>query len=118
MRIYRVQNIKDGRGPHRPGFTEVWAAPDKTFFPPAFYEEFPGIKESMQARAEMGMVVGCGFRHMGQLRNYFLPSEIGRLKALGYWVASMRVDELLAESKHQVVFARQWPLTKKVRAAI
>jgi len=106
--VYRVQAI-DGRGPWRPGFSHVWV--DDIAKPPAWIEEF-NVRAVL--RAANGDVTGCACRSLDQLRRWFTQDELNRLRVLGYFVVRLEVDRILAESKHQVVFARKQPLAMDV----
>ena len=54
--------------------------------------------------------MGCGFRTVEQLRRWFDASERAKLAKLGFHPVTMTVDEIVAESSTQLVFARRVPL--------
>ena len=106
--VYRVQDI-EGRGPYRPGFSHKWS--DGFEKPPAFYEEFGW---DILKAAKKGEAMGCGFRTRDQAHQWFSREEMDRLRVLGYHLVRIEVDRILAESKHQLVFARSKPLALDV----
>jgi hypothetical protein len=62
------------------------------------------------ARLCEGYHYGCGFRSAEQLRAWFTHSERKRLNRLGYRVASIAPDIVVAETPTQVVFGTREPL--------
>jgi len=109
MMVYRVQDA-EGRGPYRPGFSHRWADSDGPIMLP-FYEEFGWSLTSIPGRFLPGEFAGCGFRALDHLYRWFSPTECQRLSGFGYVIVFLYVDRVLAESAHQVVFARRRPLT-------
>ncbi len=109
IKLIRIQD-KDGRGPYRPGFSQVWSDPEGPFLPPIFVEFGWDIFKSLENRHG-----GCAFRSMDQLKKWFSRFEIERLLRLGFKIVEMEVDEIIAESENQIVFARSIPLRNKVR---
>lgn len=103
--VYRIQSLRDGRGPFRPGFSVRWSDREGEARLPTFLEEFPTLE------FKRGMHHGTGVRKLEDINRWFTDTEQARLCLLGYRVVSMEVDEVLAESKNQVVFARKLPLT-------
>ena len=104
--IYRIQDT-DGRGPYKPGFSRQWVSKRGPIPPPTWMEEF-GTELFDQIKP--GEHLGCGCRSMEQINKWFMREEIDRLRLLGYSIVKMRADRILAESKHQIVFARNTPL--------
>ncbi len=106
--VYRVQD-RDGRGPYRPGFSHRWTddlGPIKL----PFADEFGWSLASIPKRFLPHEVGGCGFRTLDQLYDWFTSRERRQLARLGYVIAYMAIDRVLAESDNQVVFARLKPL--------
>lgn len=109
--VYRVQDI-DGRGPYKPGFSHRWIDPDnKGQNCPDVFTEFPGL---WPLPPRPGYAYGCAFTNLDALHKWFSPSELSRLFAFGYNVVSMDVDEVLAKSEAQCVFARRGSLARGV----
>lgn len=104
-RILRIQDA-DGRGPYKPGFSAVWCDNYGPPPPPTYMHEFPGILRRMNEDAHYGSAV----RTVEQIRKWFTPTELCRLRILGYRLVAMNVDRILAESKNQLVFMRRKPL--------
>lgn len=112
IRIIRIQDA-EGRGPFRPGFSAKWLDDVRNFSLPSVIEEFP--KEVRRIQATPGYY-GCGCRDIDQLRTWFTPAELVRLQILGYRMVALDADEVLAESKHQVLFRRSRPLSEGIEA--
>jgi hypothetical protein len=112
LRIYRVQDA-GGRGPFRPGFSAQWLddelAPDRLELPP-WTEEF-GF-HLIQLRGKPGEHFGTATRSIDGLRKWFSPTEQAKLRLFGYNIASFEDARVLAESEHQLVFARARPLNR------
>jgi len=106
VRILRIQDA-EGRGPYRPGMSQHWVDDHGPPPPPPIFVEF-GTEIFNQLSPEECM--GCGFRTMDQLNKWFTKSELRKMKALGYQLVVLWVDRVVAESAHQVVFARKKPL--------
>ena len=106
MRIYRIQGA-DGRGPFRPGITEQWIGNPRWHERPSLMEEFD-MRQILARAAKRHM--GCGFRTPDQMRLWFDANERAKLARLGFYQVTMEVDEILAESPTQLVFARRTPL--------
>ena len=106
MRIYRIQ-AADGRGPFRPGLTEQWIGEPR-------WEDRPSLIEEFDMRDILALVkgrhMGCGFRTPEQMRRWFDVNERAKLARLGFYPVTMTVDEIVAESGTQLVFARRTPL--------
>ena len=109
--VYRIQDLT-GRGPFKPGFSHVWVIPrpqhDKL---KPIYEDFPHYRLLLEE------ALGRGFTHFGtgclsleQLREWFIEPEYRKLLVLGYRAVKLEVDEILAESDIQCLFARRMPL--------
>jgi hypothetical protein len=107
--ILRVQD-DEGRGPFKPGFSRFWLDPDWSSELPTWMEEF--------GRDVMPQVskyhYGCGVRSFSQLARWFSDKEVKAMYFYGYSIVSMRVDEIIAESKNQNVFRRRLPLNVDV----
>lgn len=112
---YRIQ-AKDGRGPYRPGFSQVWC--DDDFAPgvqplPTWMEEFG--YENVVKRARRDEQIGSAVRAVGNLDKWFSRAEQERLAALGFFIACITRVRVLAESENQLVIARRVPFCKKYR---
>lgn len=108
-RVLRLQDV-DGRGPFKPGLTKRWIDDDGPPQPAPWLQDFPGLLKKMNENGHYG----CGVRTMEQLRVWFSPTELVRLRILGYRCVAMTVDKVLAESRHQLVFMRHKPLREDV----
>ncbi len=107
-KIYRIQDAS-GRGPFRPGFSRQWVdAHSKTIMPPSWMEEFGD--DLIDRLGLPNETFGSGVRSLPDLNIWFTDIERRRLDALGYFVVCLPDVRILAESKHQVVFARMLPL--------
>lgn len=111
-RVYRVQDA-NGRGPYQPGFSRQWA--DEDFAPgmmalPTWMEEFGSDLITRLGRP--GEHYGSAVRSVEKLSEWFSPTEQRRLAALGFIPVALRANRILAESKNQLVFARQRPLAR------
>ena len=114
LSIYRVQD-RDGRGPFRPGgLSDRWVdedprADERPFvnvdFPPAVFTVLYDL-------ARRGYHVGCGFPSLEKLKRWFSSAELSKLYELGFRVVRLTVDEIVAESETQLVFARAVPLNR------
>jgi len=106
IRILRIQDA-EGRGPCRPGMSQHWVDDHGPPPPPTWMQEFgPNIVNDCGPDEAMG----CGFRTLDQLHKWFTTTELRKMQALGYRLVVMWVDRIIAESEHQVVFARKKPL--------
>jgi hypothetical protein len=103
--LYRWQD-KDGRGPYRPGMSRYWADQDNQANNPPFFQEF-GMDITKQCRP--GEAMGCAFRTIEQMRQWFTDAERQRMRLMGYEFGCMEADRVIAESERQVVFARRKP---------
>ena len=54
---------------------------------------------------------GCGCRTLASLMEWFLPAERARLRAFGFFPVKLQADDIVAESRWQLVFARVHPFT-------
>jgi hypothetical protein len=111
--IYRVQDCT-GRGPWRPGFSQLWIEGDadaghltETIFSLVSIDTLQQLPRSH--------VYGCGCRSLAALLDWFTPLERTRLDAFGFWPVSMTIDRVVAESARQVFFARARPLAMGAR---
>lgn len=107
--IYRVQD-EFGRGPWRPGFSSSWVSNSDHALPPSVFEEFPSFHTIVSAAHAAGGHVGCGTRGATGIAKWFLPEEIERLKAKGFYLVRCHAVTVLAESENQVLFASRKPL--------
>jgi len=105
--IYRVQ-ANDGRGPFRPGFTVRWSDMEGEPRLPTFIEEFKTLE------FEAGWHYGTGVRTRADIDRWFTATEQAKLATLGFFIACLSVDRIIAESKNQLVFARKLPLREGV----
>lgn len=109
MTVYRIQD-RFGRGPYRPGFTNTWADEDRSLSQcPSVFQEF-GSNPWRDIRK--GEHCGCAFDSISQLRAWFSDAELEKLFFAGYSCVELEVDRVLAQSAHQLVFARRRPLRK------
>jgi len=115
MIVYRVQD-KRGRGPFKPGMSHRWS--DEDFAPGmesllTWPEEFGFDLINRDGRP--GEHFGSAVRDPMELSRWFSKTEQEKLHKLGYRPVALRVDRVLAESKDQLVFARQKPLWRNAR---
>lgn len=113
--LYRLQD-EDGRGPFRPGFSNVWQDATGTDFP-AIYEELGIAPQHLRKLIPAGMSAGCACRSREMLRQWFSRSEERRLKRHGFTIVAFEPDLIIAETATQVLFAMRTPLTTLARAA-
>ncbi len=106
MRVYRIQDA-EGRGPFRPGVSSQWVDKNDLLPPPTWMGEFGG---HLMKELRPGEFAGCAVRELAQLSKWFSPTEMPRLRALGYRLVALHADRILAQSPNQVVFARRRPL--------
>ncbi len=107
--VYRIQD-GGGRGPYRPGFSTCWLDPERDGSDgtnPSVIEEF-GF--AWRRKILTGQACGCAFRSLEQLKSWFSSSEISRLLTLNFNIVELQADMIVAESKHQLIFARNLPL--------
>ena len=105
--VYRVQD-KNGRGPFKPGFTTIWLDDEKDRWLESSIQEFGAAV--ITNHGGPGRHLGCACRSIEDLERWFSRAERKRLKKFGYNLVSMEVNEILAESKNQLVFCRYKPL--------
>jgi len=108
MRILRIQDA-EGRGPWKPGFSDLWVRndPDNELVP--FWEDC-----GTAILICPGEFYGSGCRTVEQLKRWFNPTEYAILLSFGYQAVKMRVDRIVGESSIQCVFAREIPLYQNV----
>lgn len=113
-RIYRIQDVQ-GRGPFKPGHTRLWADPTKISQPIGliYQHSLTELRAMMREKAP-DLALGFGCRSFEQLTAWFTVSEFRRLDALGYMLAAMDVDVIVAENKNEVLFGRALPLNSAV----
>lgn len=105
--VYRVQD-KQGRGPWRPGFSRQWIEADGPPLPPALHDDFGwDIYDRMSRFGHYGSA--CA--DVEDLRNWFTASERTKLANFGFRPVCILADEVLAESKHQLVIRCDRPLS-------
>lgn len=122
--IYRIQDA-DGRGPYKPGMSIKWCDKDDGHYKadftnlPPFMDEFgPSILDELNVIISVsGGACGCGFRSMEQLNNWFTPTELERLKELGYRIVKIEAKKIIRSSDKQTVFWCDKPLRKVAEAA-
>lgn len=106
--VYRVQD-RDGRGPWKPGFSQVWFT-DRTDEEYAALAPWPlEIMHNLRA-AGRGRHMGYACETLDQLRRWFTPTEYKTLLRHGYRAVKLEVDAVLARSDMQCAFARSKPL--------
>lgn len=113
IKIIRVQD-QNGRGPYKPGFSKFWKDKGKPELPSMMHEFGTDWILNLSPYYQHG----CGFTSMDQLRRWFSPSELTRLKELGYNIVEMEVDKILQSSYNQVVFARLEKLKTNYRVIV
>lgn len=113
--LYRLQD-HEGRGPYRPGFSELWIDPDNdgsntpSEFTPSQIRQLTEL-----AVSKFSAHVGFAFRSLDQLYRWFRASELERLSHCGYSIVAIDVDAILAETPRQVLFMRLKPLRRGVQ---
>jgi len=107
--LFRVQDA-EGRGPYRPGFSARWRDKTNPRHPPAWWNELGmGFFEAHNL-VDPALHSGCAFRSIAQLKDWFSPSELRRLDALGFRLVTIRPEAVFAETPTQVVFGVAAPL--------
>lgn len=109
-RVFRIQD-REGRGPFRPGFSKMWLDEDigTRVMLPSWIEEF-GTEIASEAIAA-GLSVFSAVRDIEQIRNWFSDTERQRLYQFGYFLVEVPNVRIIGESAHQVLCARELPLT-------
>lgn len=113
-KIYRVQDA-EGRGPWKPGFSQVWATdrPESEIaklIP--IQQDFPNLRQIIENNAGKHFGVGC--TSLPQLRHWITEAEYATLLKHGYQCVSLAA-EIIAMSDIQCVFCRHRPLFKNVK---
>ena len=108
--IVRVQD-KDGRGPWRPGFSNLWVDPLRVnFFPPIYSdlskEKFEKIK--LKAHSD-GLHIGCAV-WSGKPKEWFNDYERDRLLSFGFNLVCADICKQLATTQSQKLIGSQFPL--------
>lgn len=106
--VYRVQD-RDGRGPFKPGFSQVWFE-DRTDEEYAALAPWPLECISAIRKASFGKVGGFACETLDQLRRWFTPNEYKTLLQHGYRAVKLEADAVLARSETQCAFVRSRPL--------
>lgn len=112
MIVYRVQDI-NGRGPWKPGFSQLWVEPSKDhdkLIP--WFHEFERIDFQLLPKESAGY--GC--LSLEQLRRWFTELEYQKLVEYGYQAVKIKAAKILASSPLQCVFTRLQPLCEDVSA--
>lgn len=105
--VYRIQDA-EGRGPFRPGYSAKWldAKPHCEF--PSWLQEFGYcIPADLEAQ---GWHFGSACRTLDGIKQWFSRTERKRLARYGYSIVAVKPDRIIAESKYQLLIARQRPL--------
>jgi hypothetical protein len=114
LSVYRVQDA-EGRGPFRPGFSQVWLDDDigiRESRNRSWMEEFGA--DLIERLGLAGEYYGSAVRQRAELNDWFSRTEQRRLKHMGFHIVVMDADRILAESTIQVVFARKQPFNQGV----
>ena len=108
--VFRIQDMT-GRGPWRPGFSEVWSDTGKdTFTLPNIFQDFGmEILKRMRKANKAGLHCGCACIDLETLNKWFSEREKAKLLTLGFQIVSLNVDVILARSKMQIVYGRLLP---------
>ena len=106
--VYRVQD-SDGRGPWKPGFSQVWFT-DRTAEEYAALAPWPLEIVRAIRQASLGKEVGYACETLDQLRRWFTPTEYKTLLRHGYHAVKLDAEAVLARSAMQCVFVRSKPL--------
>jgi hypothetical protein len=112
--VIRVQD-RFGRGPYRPGMSARWSDPDGFDCPPWWIELGLGMTEAHE-RMVGDYAFGCAFRTRDQLEAWFTGREMRALDRLGYRLAAVSADIVLAETPRQIVFGSRAPLSQPLRS--
>lgn len=109
-RVFRIQD-REGRGPFRPGFSQMWLDEDigNRASLPTWMEEF-GLEEATAAMSA-GFTVFSAVRTVDKIRDWFSDSERQRLYGFGFYLVEVPNSVVLRESQHQLLCCRQLPLT-------
>lgn len=104
--VFRVQHA-DGRGPWRPGFSNLWVDHDKnTCGLPSILEDPPISRALAGFNPQPGFHYGCGCRTLDQLRRWFSRREYTLLtQQYGFHAVQLRQVSIIAESDVQALFA-------------
>lgn len=111
--VYRIQSLRDGRGPFRPGsdwYDEAGHALRQ--HRPPWIQEFGA--DAIERLGRRGEVFGTGVRERDEIAGWFSPGELKALRARGYALVRVPGVRVLAESAIQVLFARSQPLKRGV----
>ena len=111
-RLLRIQDA-EGRGPWRPGFSQMWIDPEKddSFCPPLMVE-FPNWHKAIAKARKTGRPhVGCVAYGAQGLHAWFTPSEIGKLRAFGFRLADASSLTRILSGRHQAIVASALPLS-------
>jgi hypothetical protein len=101
-----------GRGPWRPGLSRFWVDEDSDR--PLVQETSVDLLRRAGVVLRPGWHYGCACRSFEALLAWFTPVEVGRLGAMGFSVVRLEVDRVVAESEHQLVFARRVRLNRDI----
>lgn len=113
MQVFRIQD-QDGRGPFKPGFSQVWCdpefAPGQKAMPP-WGDEFGW--DAIERLARPGEHhFGSAVLKLRKLREWFSGTEQACLSQLGYHIAAINHARVMAESENQVLIASRIPFNR------
>lgn len=111
LTVYRIQDSQ-GRGPGRPGFSQLWVRYRKdheNLIP--WFIEFGPVHEN----AKDDEFIGCGCRTKRQLKRWFTKREYKTLLAFGYNAVEMKANRALGASKLQCLFTKKTPLNMDMK---
>lgn len=113
MKVFRIQDA-DGRGPFRPGFSPRWIEKDSSIQPPD-ETVFDLLQVSELLTLDSLLHHGTGCTSLLQLKTWFTPAEVKRLRHFGYFPVQLEVDHIVAAGKHQVLFSCISPLKEHAK---
>ncbi len=112
--VIRVQD-RHGRGPYRPGMSHRWSDPNGFDCPPWWVEL--GLEMAAAHERFVGPYHwGCAFTSREQMARWFNVGEMRALDRLGYSLAAVSADIVVAETPRQIVFGSIAPLSQPLRA--
>ena len=115
--LYRIQD-REGRGPWRPGFSAEWLELDSDRpLPVPITSELANFHSLVKQAHQRRMHIGCAVRGLDGLAKWFLPSELAKLRELGFRLVRCSTCEILAETPNQVLFASKAPLARLPRVS-
>jgi hypothetical protein len=105
--LWRVQD-RDGRGPWRPGFSDVWMTDATPTVGRAILQE-RGIKPIIARAHKAGLYLGCAFRP-DRRQFWFGDGDLSLLQRLGFRIADVSTCDVLFESEQQALIGCRFPL--------